>query len=419
MNKTLLSFTLATLYNSYIYAQSIDQILNESKLDIQLRAFWYDGKRDLKIDRTALTLGGIAEIQSGSYEGFSAKAALYSSNAVSSLNHMPESAATQNLQADGNNINTLGEGYLQYNGLKSTIKLGRQRLDFPLLNDYYNRMLPNSFEALSIENHTLNNTSIKAAYVTKWKYKADDTFVSMTDALRIKRDIAVIGMLYTPSSDWKIEFYETYIHDVMHAPYLQLNNKNIWHSSDGLIFSGGLQYLNEKSIGQNAAGKANTYLLGLRGTFSNGPWSLNALYTRIGDQTLLGTGNRYEMMGWSSFLTYTDLQIDGESENSGAIAYATTLSYTPAPSFTISTKYAYIHQNDSLQSNPLSLTNNPRPDSNEYNIDATYKIEKKFQLRTRLAYIDYLKESTALYKNKAFDETNIRIIADYFLNISN
>jgi hypothetical protein len=35
------------------------------------------------------------------------------------------------------------------------------------------------------------------------------------------------------------------------------------------------------------------------------------------------------------------------------------------------------------------------------------------QLRTRLARIDYDSDSTSLYKTKAYDETNVRIIADY------
>lgn len=86
-------------------------------------------------------------------------------------------------------------------------------------------------------------------------------------------------------------------------------------------------------------------------------------------------------MGWGAFITYTDLQIDGESENARAEAYGGVLTY--------------------------------RPDSNECNIDATYQQYKEFRLRTRLATINYDSESTSLYKNKAYDETNVRIIADY------
>jgi hypothetical protein len=293
------------------------------------------------------------------------------------------------------------------------VKYGRQRLDLPLSNDYYNRMLPNSFEALSIENRSIDHVTLKSAYITGWKYKGSDTFVSPTYSLGIDRDIAVLGAIYSPASPWKIELYDTYVRDVMNAPYLQIIDNAIWKSSDGTTFSGALQYLHEQSIGDKAAGEVDTYLLGLRGTLTKGEWSLSALYTRIGDQSLLGTGGRYEKMGWGAFITYTDLQIDGESENAGAEAYGGVLTYRPASTFEISAKYMRIDQSDALQSNSASLTQNPRSNSDEVNIDATYQPAKSFRLRTRLAVIDYDTGSTSLYQNKAYDETNVRIIADY------
>lgn len=394
-------------------ADSLDEIFTNGKISGNLRAFWYDGDRELRIDRTALTIGGILSYKTASYEGVSGGVSLFSSNGITSLTEMPESGQTHNLNLDGSSINTLGEAYLQYHAHDTLIKYGRQRLDLPLANDYYNRMLPNSFEALSFENRSLKDITLKGAYITGWKYKGSDTFVSPTYTYGVDRDIAVLGAIYTPSSTQKIEVYDTYVRDVMNAPYLQVIHNELWKFSEETTVSGALQYLEEHSIGKNAAGELDTYLLGLRGTVSKGAWSLSALYTRIGDQSLLGTGGRYEKMGWGGFITYTDLQIDGESENAHAQAYGGVLTYRPASTFEISAKYMRIDQSDSVQSDPHSLTLNPRPDSDEYNIDATYQPIKAFRLRTRLALIDYLSKSTALYKNKAYDETNVRIIADY------
>lgn len=408
-----LSLLLSLLLSVSGSAQSLDEIFKEGKVSGNLRAFWYDGDRELRINRTALTLGGILSYQTAPYEEFSGGVSFFSSNGVSSLTEMPKSGQTHNLNLDGSSINTLGEAYLQYRGYDTSIKYGRQRLDLPLANDYYNRMLPNSFEAFSIENHSINHTTLKGAYITGWKYKGSDTFVSPTYSLGIDRDIAVLGATYSPAPTWKIELYDTYIRDVMNALYLQIIDNEIWQSSDGIKFSGALQYLNEQSVGKNAAGEVDTYLLGLIGTFSKGEWSLSALYTHIGDQSLLGTGGRYEKMGWGAFITYTDLQIGGESENAGAEAYGGVLTYRPGSTFEISTKYMRVDQDDIIQSNPESITQNPRPDSDEYNIDATYQPRKEFRLRTRLARIDYDSYSTSLYKNKAYDETNVRIIADY------
>lgn len=394
-------------------AHSLEEIFTEGQISGNLRAFWFDGNRDLRTDRTALTLGGILSYKTAPYKGLSGGVSFFSSNPITSLSEMPESGQTHNLNLDGSSINTLGEAYLQYSAHDTLIRYGRQRLDLPLTNDYYNRMLPNSFEALSVENRSLSHTILKAAYITGWKYKGSDTFITPTASYGIDRDIAVLGAIYSPNPSLKIELYDTYVRDVMNAPYLQIINNTIWKASNGIIFSGALQYLKEQSVGDNAAGEIDTYLLGLRGTLTKDEWSLSALYTRIGAQSLLGTGGRYEKMGWGAFITYTDLQIDGESENAGAEAYGTVLTYHPASTFEISAKYMKIDQSDASQSNPASLTQNPRPDSDEYNLDATYQPHKEFRLRTRLAHINYDAESTVVFKNKAYDESNVRIIADY------
>lgn len=394
-------------------AENLEDIFKKGKVSGQLRAFWYDGQRELRIDRTALTVGGILSYKTAPIEGINAGVSFYSSNGITSLTHMPESGQTHTLNLDGSSINTLGEAYLQYKGGDTSIICGRQRLEFPLANDYYNRMLPNTFEALYIENRSLTNTLFKAAYITGWKYKADDTFHSATYGLGVDSDIVVLGTIYTPTPSLKFELYDTYVADVLNSPYLQLTDNAIWTSSSGIKLSGAVQYMRENSVGLNAAGEMNTYLLGGKFIVTKGEWSLRTLYTRIGNQTLQGTGGRTEKMGWGKFVTFTDLQIDGEGINADAKAYGAILTYRPLATFEISAKYMYIDQNDAIQSNPASLTLNPRPDSDEYNIDATYQPHKAFRLRTRLARIDYDSGSTDLYKRQAYDETNIRIIADY------
>lgn len=406
------SFFLSLTLAVSISAQNLEDVFKEGKASGQLRAFWYDSDRELRIDRTALTLGGILSYQTAPYTGFSGGVSFFSSNGALPVTRMPYSGQTHNLNLDGSAINTLGEVYLQYTGHETLVRYGRQRLDLPLANDYYNRMLPNSFEALYAENKSIAHATLKAAYITGWKYKASDTFVSPTRSLRIDRDIAVVGAVLTPKTSLKIELYDTYVRDVMNAPYVQIIDNRIWETS-GYTLSGALQYLRQHNVGLAAAGKTDTYLLGAKASVSRGSWSLSALHTRIGDQSLLGTGGRYDNMGWGGFITYTDLQIDGETENAGAQAYGGVLTFRPSETFEISGKYMRIDQSDSAQGNPSSLTLNPRPDSDEINIDATYQPRKEMRLRTRLARIDYEGDTTSPYQNRAYDETNVRIIADY------
>jgi len=396
---------------STIHAESIDPFLSNGNVSGQFRTFIYDGQREKRLDRRSVTVGGILSYKTASYEGLSAGVSFFSSNGITSLTQMPESAQTQNLNLDGSSIQALGEAYVRYRYNDTIFTYGRQRLNFALANDYYNRMLPNSFEAASFESAPFDNLMLKGAYITRWKYKASDTFVSPTSFYGFERDVAILGGSYSTNKTIKLDLYDTLVPDVMHAPYVQLLDSDIYTFASGTVFSGAMQYLHEWSSGDERLGKIDTYLLGLRATLTDGPFSLSTLYTHIGHQTLLGTGGRYERMAWGGFLTYTDLQIDGESENAGSNAYGAVLTYRKNSAFEISAKYMHIDQSDSIQSSADSLTQSPRPDSDEYNIDTTYQFMKQFQVRTRLARIDYA--TKGIYRNNAFDENNIRIIADY------
>lgn len=378
-----------------------------------LRAFWFDGQRELRDDRTSLSVGGILSYQTQEFYNLSGLVSFFSSNGISSLNDMPDAGATSNLQNDGSSINVLGEAALKYRYENTVIKYGRQRINTPLVNDYYNRMLPNSFEGLSIENNSFDKTKIQAAYITGWKYKNAEEFISPTHNYGFDRDIALLGVSST-TGIFKITIFDYYIADVMNAVYFESRADKLLLDARKWNLSCGVQYLQEDSVGDSLLGLSKTYLVGLKVGLHYEDWTLQGMMTKVGDETLLGTGNDYSKMGWSSFITYTDIQVDGESENAGAFAFGGSLKRKINKNFEASIKYIHINQDDSKQSDSQSLTTNPRPDSNEYNIDATYKATKMFKLRTRFAYIDYDSKSTQLYKDKAYDEFNTRIIVDYF-----
>jgi hypothetical protein len=132
-------------------AQNLEDVFSQGKISGDIRAFWYDGQRALKVDRKSLTMGGTLSYQTSPLDGFQANVSFFSSNGITSLTHMPESGQTSNLKSDGTDINVLGEAALSYRYENTLVKYGRQRLDTPLTNDYYNRMIPNSFEAVAIE----------------------------------------------------------------------------------------------------------------------------------------------------------------------------------------------------------------------------------------------------------------------------
>ncbi len=409
--KYLLS-TLIFILPLLLQGKTLDDAFKNGKASGDLRAFWYDGDRDLKVNRTALTVGGILSYQTAPFYGVQANASFFSSNGITSLTQMPESGQTSNLKSDGSSINVLGEAALSYTYNDTLVKYGRQRLNTPLTNDYYNRMLPNSFEALTLENRSIADVTLKGAYITKWKYKDSDRFISPAENYGFHRDIVMLGGVMKKGGSTN-EVYDYYIPDVMNALYIQSETPKILPESSPFNISGAIQFLKEDGVGDELIKLSSTYLIGTKLGLHYNDWSLTGLFTQIGDQSLAGTGGRYAKMGWGGFITYTDFQIDGETENAGAVAYGAVVTHRFDKTLEASLKYLRIDQSDTKQSAPNSLTDNPRPDSDEYNLDATYQPTKEIRLRCRFAYIDYNPDTTNLYKNRAYDEFNTRIIADY------
>lgn len=406
------SFFLLTLL-IVCEAKSIDEAFASGSVNGNLRVFWFDGDRDLRSDRTALMVGGILSYQTAPLNGVQANVSFFSSNGITSLTHMPESGETGNLLSDGSSINVLGEAALSYTFEDTILKYGRQKLNTPLTNDFYDRMLPNSFEALSVENRSLADMTFKAAYITKWKFKDSDRFISPTQNFGFNENISMLGVVM---KKWRMtnELYDYYIPDGMNALYLQSQTPNLLAQNSPYSLVAKVQYLYEKGVGEKLFNLSSTTMLGVKLIFNDDHWFFTGMGSAVGGQTLQGTGGNGSKMGWCGFLPYTGMQIDGGEENAGAIAYGVIATRRFDQTLEATLKYLRIDQSDKYQSGTASLTDNPRPDSDEYNFDTTYQPSKLFRLRCRLAYLDYNPDTTDLHKNRAYDEFNTRIIVDYY-----
>lgn len=112
-------------------------------------------------------------------------------------------------------------------------------------------------------------------------------------------------------------------------------------------------------------------------------------------------------------MNFTDIQIDGEALNAGAVSYGTNLKYHFSSNFKSALQYVHIKQNDTMQL--ASTTPNKRPSSDEWNIDMSYKTDNAGKLRLRLAQIDYQKNSII---TNEYDEINVRLIYDFRFRVN-
>ncbi|MRI59004.1 MAG: hypothetical protein C6H99_05815, partial [Epsilonproteobacteria bacterium] len=134
---------------------TFEEALKEGRFSANMRLFYmvrtYDEDKTGIPDAKALTFGGIVKYQSASLNGFDFGFAYYGSHRVGGFFSREEGIGTSLLQPDGEDISFLGEAYVEYKQEDLLLKVGRQRLSTPLMNDHDLRMLPSVYEAAKLQ----------------------------------------------------------------------------------------------------------------------------------------------------------------------------------------------------------------------------------------------------------------------------
>jgi hypothetical protein len=155
-------------------AENLSTMFSEGKVSGQIREFSIS--RNVKksdgtdYTRRANVIGGYLKFVTADYKGLSLGTALYTTNGF-----LLDSPRTDNnvvdpslLGPNNESYAILGEAFLQYKVDKTTLKLGRQKLNTPLAGADDCRMLPNLFEAYLLINKDIPDTTIIAGHVTRF-----------------------------------------------------------------------------------------------------------------------------------------------------------------------------------------------------------------------------------------------------------
>ncbi len=169
---SLLCFTLLSASGSNINASAVkksasfENALKSGKFSANLKLFYMIRTFDhIDYDAKALNGGGILKYESGKYHRLRFGLAYYGSHKIGNFYTRREGIGTSLLQPNGEDIQFLGEAYLQYENANMTLKAGRQQLDTPLLEGNDQRLVPTVFEAYIIKSADLPNTLVEAGYV--------------------------------------------------------------------------------------------------------------------------------------------------------------------------------------------------------------------------------------------------------------
>jgi len=167
MKKIILSAVAVT---TLVSANSLTEALQNGTYSTKARVFYFDRSFDKPgvDDAQALTAGGIMKYVTGDFNGLKAGIAYYGSHRLGSIFSREEGKGTSILGRNGEDLSFLGEAYLEYNIANSMIKVGRQQLSTPLIQNHDLRILPSVYEAAIVRNKDIQDTTVELGFVKRY-----------------------------------------------------------------------------------------------------------------------------------------------------------------------------------------------------------------------------------------------------------
>ena len=265
------------------------------KVSGELRAFYINRNFDgiIENSRDGFAVGGNLGFETNGFKGFKMGAKFYTTNGLG-LNKKNSADTDPSLFGDNfKSYSVLGEAYIAYQNQKTSIKIGRQKLNTPLAGADDARMLPNLFEAVVVANSDLPNTTLIGAYVTKmgvgsfanvygkpsqlslqggyglgYKLATTGDFKDMGDvALGENTDtkgVAVGAMIYK-NGGFKAQLWDYYAYDILNAVYA---DATFTAKLDKAKLSISGQYINEKEVGDKKVGDIDVNYIGAKVGFA-------------------------------------------------------------------------------------------------------------------------------------------------------
>ncbi len=169
----LLSMTAATLVMGTVTSLSavtFQDAIKGGEFSAKMRTFYFNRSFDTPgvDDATALTCGGIMKYETGDYNGLKIGFAYYGSQKIGGMYSREEGSGTSILGREGEDLGFLGEAYLQYNLDNTMVKVGRQQLATPLIQNHDLRILPSVYEAAIVRNTDIPDTTLELGYVSRY-----------------------------------------------------------------------------------------------------------------------------------------------------------------------------------------------------------------------------------------------------------
>ena len=184
-----------------------------------------------------------------------------------------------------------------------TLRAYRQKFSLPYLNGNDSRMVPNTFEALSLFDFSGENFVYGVTHTWRMKKRDASDFISMTEAAGIDghdRGVSTAAARYTFSRGANLGMVNHYGKDYMNIFYTEVNSRARLLGRVGVQFSA--QFTSQNSVGDELGGDFDTRSWGAKLATSYGGGVLTLAHTSTANDAAIQSS-------WGGKPSYLSLMI--------------------------------------------------------------------------------------------------------------
>jgi hypothetical protein len=251
----------ATFPNLREGLSKLPPFFRDTDLNVRFRTFYFNRQNDDDTASEAWAAGGWIQYASGwLLDTFSLGATYYTSQPL----YAPDSRPGSSLLTPGQDeIGTFGEawGALRYQDY-AVLKGYRQRIDVGYVNSQDNRMVPNTFQAVTVGGQ-LDWLHYDVGYVWKIKPRDSNDFISMSRQAGVGGDDEglVLGALtLTPIKGLAINAGTYYARDLFNTAFGKVEYTHPF--GDDVKLQVGVQYTDQRSVGGERLNEFSTWNVG-------------------------------------------------------------------------------------------------------------------------------------------------------------
>lgn len=216
-----------------LYAETLGHALSNTQSDGMVRLGYQSHKAEDNTE-TEFALGLKLHFETAPYHGLQAGATLFTSqgNGEEGFEGIPF------FDKNNEDYAILGEAYLKGTLSDTKLVVGRQSFDTPFADSDDIGMVPNTFEALTLLDTSLKDTTIFLSHVQKWSGVDSETPGTFSD-VNANKGMQILGITYEGVSKMILSGWFYHLKDEVKISYFEANYEE---ETDSFIYGAALQY---------------------------------------------------------------------------------------------------------------------------------------------------------------------------------